>query len=131
MDPCAGVAPAPAFTCLPLAGKGGVLNFKTPVPPPAAPGEKMETQYRVASSKYFQTMNIPLLKGRYFTNSDDLSTPGVAIINQAMARRYFPNEDPIGKRVGFGGGPFWCEIVGIVGNVRHYKLADDPKPEVY
>lgn len=125
------VETAAVVNSLPLSGQGAGINFQIAGAPPAAPGEQKECQYRVASPKYFQTMNIPLLKGRYFTNSDDLSTPGVAIINQAMARRYFPNEDPIGKRVGFGGGPFWCEIVGIVGDVRHYKLAAEPQPEVY
>jgi putative ABC transport system permease protein len=122
---------AAVVNSLPLSGQGAGINFQIAGAPPAAPGEKMETQYRVASPKYFQTMNIPLLKGRYFTDNDTLSTSGVAIINQAMARRYFPNEDPIGKRVGFGGGPFWCEIIGIVGDVRHYKLAAEPQPEVY
>jgi len=125
------VEAAAVVNSLPLTGQGAGINFQIAGAPPAAPGEKNETQYRVVSPKYFQTMSIPLLKGNYFTGSEDLSSPGVAIINQAMARRYFPNEDPIGKRVGFGGAPFWCEIIGIVGDVRHYKLAAEPQPEVY
>lgn len=125
------VAAAGVVNSLPLSGQGAGISFQIAGAPPAAPGEQLESQYRVASPNYFRAMNIPLLKGRLFTDRDDLSAPGVAIINQAMAKRFFPNEEPLGKRVGFGGGPFWCEIVGIVGDVRHYKLASEPQPEVY
>lgn len=126
-----GVESAGTVNSLPLTGQGVGISFQIAGAPPAAPGERQECQYRVASPKYFQTMSIPLLKGRHFSDSDNLDAPGVVVINQAMARRYFPNEDAIGKRLGFGGGPFWCEIIGVVGDVRHYKLASEAQPEAY
>ena len=72
-----------------------------------------------------------MFKGRLFNERDSSTAPGVVIINQALARRYFPNEDPLGKRLGFGGGPFWCEVIGVVGDVRHYRLASEAQPEAY
>ena len=122
------VEAAGLINSLPLSGQGAALTFQIAG---ASPGEQLDTQYRVASPNYFSAMNIPLLRGRLFTERDDLKAPGVVIINQAMARRYFPNEEPLGKRIGFGGGPFWCEVIGIVGDVRHYKLASEPQPEAY
>jgi len=125
------VESAGVVNSLPLSGQGAGINFQIAGAPPAPPGEQLESQYRIASPNYFSTMSIPLLRGRVFTERDDLKAPGVVMINQAMARRYFPNEDPLGKRIGFGGGPFWCEVIGVVGDVRHYKLASEPQPEVY
>jgi putative ABC transport system permease protein len=114
---------------LPLSGQGAGITFQIAGAAPIT--EQTECQYRVVSPKYFNTMSIPLLKGRDFTDRDNLDAPGVAVINQAMAQRYFPNEDPLGKRIGFGGGPFWCEIIGVVGDVRHYKLDSKPEAEAY
>lgn len=125
------VESAGTVNSLPLSGQGAGISFQIAGAPPAAPGEQLNTQYRIASPNYFSAMSIPLLRGRVFTERDDLKAPGAVIINQAMARRYFPHEDPLGKRIGFGGGPFWCEVIGVVGDVRHYKLASEPQPEAY
>ena len=86
------------------------------------------------SPQYFQTMKIPLLSGRYYDERDGVDTQKVAIANEAFARRFFPNGDVLGKRVGFGcpesGGP--CRtIVGVVGNVRQESLTDDVAAELY
>lgn len=86
------------------------------------------------SPQYFQTMKIPLLSGRYYDDRDGVDTQKVAIANEAFARRFFPNGDVLGKRVGFGcpesGGP--CRtIVGVVGNVRQESLIDDVAAELY
>ena len=89
------------------------------------------TAFRMVSRNYLKTVGLQMTRGRDFDTSDRDGSQRVVIINEALAAKYFPNEDPIGKRVGFGGGPFWCEIVGIVGDVRHYKLAAEPQPEVY
>lgn len=125
------VQAAGVVNSLPLSGQGAAITFQVAGAPPPAAGEQKECEYRVVSPKYFSAMRIPLLKGRDFTERDNLKAPGVAVINQAMARRYFPNEDPMGKRIGFGSGPYWCEVVGVVGNVRHYKLDAEPPPEAY
>ena len=87
---------------------------------------------RIVSADYFRAMRIPLVRGRYFSAQDRQGAPPVAIINQAFAQRYFPNEDPIGKRIEFR----WDfkgfqEIVGVVGNVRHNTLAEPVHGEVY
>ena len=105
---------------------------------PAAAGDLPEVDYRVASPSYFQAMNIPLVRGRLFNWQDEpqdrAGLPLVAIINEAMARRFWPGEDPIGKRIKWSGdldqNPWWT-IVGVVGNVRHFSLDMEPRPEVY
>jgi putative ABC transport system permease protein len=97
-------------------------------------GETPGVEYRVASPSYFSTMGIPLRKGRYFDERDDLRSKQVLVINEAAARKFWPHEDPIGKRVAFGPAaqnPVWIEIVGVVGDVRHFGLEIEPRPEVY
>ncbi|PYV84484.1 MAG: hypothetical protein DMG05_24540, partial [Acidobacteria bacterium] len=82
---------------------------------------------------FFHTMGIPLLKGRFFTKQDSREAPGVAIIGQSLAHRYFPGEDPIGKRLRPSGMELkapWLSIVGVVGDVRH-KLSAEPVPTLY
>ncbi|PYS68649.1 MAG: hypothetical protein DMF69_19535 [Acidobacteria bacterium] len=84
------------------------------------------------SSDYFRTMKIPLLSGRTYEDRDSVDSPKVAIVNQVFARRYFPNNDAIGKRVGFGCKEDLCRtIVGVVGNVRQESLIDEVAPEMF
>jgi putative ABC transport system permease protein len=81
-------------------------------------------------------MNIPVLQGRAFTKADDGNAPPRLMINQALAERDFPNENPIGKRITFGNTgpnnqPVWFEIVGVTANVRSLELREEPPPELY
>ena len=86
----------------------------------------------IASADYFSTLRIPLVRGRFFREQDTVDAPHVAIINQAFARRYFPNEDPIGKRIAFTWGiDGFQEIVGVIGGVKHDGLADPVRTEFY
>jgi len=86
--------------------------------------------YRVSAS-YLQVMEIPLIHGRFF-NERDLSTGSpVVVINETMAKRFFPNEDPIGKRLDISGPTFFREIVGIVGDVKQTGLKISVPPQVY
>jgi putative ABC transport system permease protein len=89
---------------------------------------------RHISPGYFQAMNIPLLKGRGFQETDDSRGEPVTIINRTMANRYWPNENPIDRRVrtaaGFDSG-IWFRIVGVVDDVRHVSLGRDPVTEMY
>jgi predicted permease len=91
--------------------------------------------FRVVTSDYFQTLRIPLGNGRLFTDADDANAPPVAIINQSAALHRWGGENPIGKRISFGPNPqgqiTWIEIVGIVGDVKHYGLDRDPADEIY
>jgi predicted permease len=89
---------------------------------------------RVVSPGYFETMRIPLIRGRLFDDRDGPKAPSVAIINETMARKFWPNEDALGKRVGSdlgGGRARWVQIVGVVGDVRQMGLIAPPKEEMY
>ncbi|MEK6286650.1 MAG: ABC transporter permease [Acidobacteriota bacterium] len=84
---------------------------------------------QIVSPDYFRTMAIPLLKGRPFATSDAKGAPDVVIINEIMARRFWPDQDPLGKQIPFGdSGP---TIVGVVGNVKHTGLQEEHEPGVY
>jgi putative ABC transport system permease protein len=86
---------------------------------------------RLVSSDYFSTLGIQVVRGRGFTNHDDPAAPAVAVINEAAARRYWPDDDPIGRRISLGSPTRWMEIVGIVGDVRHTSLDVEPEPEAF
>jgi len=88
--------------------------------------------FRSVSPDYFRVMGIPLLKGREFSGADHESAPMVAVINEAMAKRYWPNADPIGQRIKeTSNQAVWREIVGVVGSVRHRDRGEEPRPEMF
>src|SRR5205823_11851771 len=89
---------------------------------------------RAASAGYFAAMGIPLVRGRLFQEGDGPDSPHVAVISQSLAKRYWPNEDPLGKQIEYGnmdGDLHLLTIVGIVGDVRDNGLDRDPRPTVY
>jgi putative ABC transport system permease protein len=93
-----------------------------------------EVRHNVVSSDYFRTMKVPLAGGRLFTDYDDKDHPMVVVINEALARGFFSNEDPIGKRLKFSKPEVeddWITIVGVVKNEKLEGLAAEVKPEVY
>jgi predicted permease len=100
-------------------------------PLPAA--ELPEVQFRRAMHQYFQAMGIPIRRGRGFDPTDVSTAPPVAIINETMASKLFPNQDPIGQHIRIGSTPTgpWTTIVGVVGDVRHGGLEEEPQPEMY
>jgi putative ABC transport system permease protein len=129
-----GVVSAAAVTPLPLSGGNAIITFQIdghPVPK----SEEPSADIKVISSNYFHTLEIPFVSGRDFTDHDDSKSPGVVIVNQEFARRYFPNENALGKRITPGasnhGEPQPREIVGIVGNVKSRKLDSEIVPEYY
>jgi predicted permease len=96
------------------------------------PSESVErADFRIASSDYFKTIRLPLVKGRYFTESDKEEAPRVALINQSMARHRWADEDPIGKRVSLDQGETWLTIVGVVGDVKQYGPDKESTDELY
>ena len=102
--------------------------------PPLPPGKSQTADYATVSPDYFRMMRIPLLKGRFFSEQDSPSSPEVAIISQTLVRRYFPNQDPLGRQMRFGFPPnsnVSREIVGIVGDVRDVALSRKPEPMMY
>ncbi len=120
-----GVVSVGAVAHLPFEGNAG-RGFQIEGQPPADPGKMPGASYSVACPGYFQTMGIPILKGREFTDQDTLTAPGVIVINESMAKRFWPNEDAIGKAIRLGGssGPR-LTVVGIAGDVRFQGL-DSP-----
>ena len=118
---------------LPLGGSDGTTGFVVEGAPPRAVGDRPEVGQRTITSDYFITMRIPVLKGRAFAGTDLEKAPRVVIINHALANRFWPNEEAIGKRLGFRAKEpqVWHEVIGIVGNVKHRRLDADPKPELY
>jgi putative ABC transport system permease protein len=128
-----GVASAATVTFLPLSGWQNSSDFYIEGRPPPRSGQELSADHRVISPNYFQTMEIPLMKGRLFNDRDSESAAQVVIINQTMARRFWPDHDPVGQRINLGSPeqPQMREIVGIVGNIRHSGPAKDPRPELY
>jgi putative ABC transport system permease protein len=96
----------------------------------ADPNQYHQADNDMVSNDYFRAMGISLLKGRTFADQDRRDTPPVAVINQAMARQFWPGEDPIGKRILWGGRPAFT-IVGIVNNVQLYGLDIEAGPAIY
>jgi putative ABC transport system permease protein len=121
----------------PLGGGEAGAGFSIEGRPPAAPGEPRLAAPRWVSPDYFKAMKIQLLKGRVFTEGDSINALPVIIINEAMARQYWPNEDPIGKRVASTDDNFWRdkrlwrEIVGVVKDVRYTALDTEARAQMY
>ena len=119
---------------LPLyGGMGSGTGFKVVGRPEPPPGEGPSTDVRVVDAGYFPAMGIPLLRGRNFSDLELKEPRHVLLINEALARTYFPNEDPIGQRldVEMFDTPQPAEVIGIVGNVRYDSLIDESPPAVY
>ena len=133
-----GVDAASLVTSLPFSGSRGTSSFSIEGRPSEEGNEPNADRHQVAPG-YFAAMGIALLAGRDFADIDDMEHPGVVIINEAAAKRFWPNENPLGKRITIGmgqevriyGKPVSREIIGVVGNVKHEQLKDDFQPEMY
>ena len=100
--------------------------------PPLPPGEFQSAGFRAISPGYFETMRIPIVRGRGVTDQDREGAPNVVVVNETLAATIFPGEDPIGQRMTIGYDDLSCEIVGIVGDVRFAGLDDTtPRAEMY
>ena len=124
-----GVRSAGSVIPLPLSGNAFSISFETEGRP-VAKGDEPSADFFAISDDYFKTLGVSILKGRDFTERDSAKAPGVIIVNQAFARKFFPNEDPVGKRIKPGmmtyeGKPDWREIVGVVADVRNRNLSSD------
>jgi putative ABC transport system permease protein len=95
--------------------------------------EEPRANFDIASAGFFETLRIPLLRGRTFTPADDTGAPPVVIINESFARQYWPDQDPLGQRVSFKyrGGGEWLTVVGVVGDVRQLGLDQETGPAFY
>ncbi len=125
---------ADVIDVVPLAREGSLTRLTIENRPPASPAAVPSVPYRVLGPDYFRAMRVPLLQGRHFIDADRSDAPGVVIINEALARHFWPNENPTGHRIRRGGldsrGP-WMTVVGVVSNVQTYGLDKAPIPELY
>lgn len=122
LEALAGVVSAGATSTLPLRDYERTVTFSIEGRPGVSRTERARTNYFAISPDYLRTLGIPLIRGRNFLSSDSAQAAPVALVNQAFVRRYFPNEDSIGKRIRLDTSeldrPDWSEIVGVVGDVR-------------
>jgi len=137
-----GVQSASAVNFLPLTDLGDATTLTIEGGNPPVPGHEITVSYRVIDQNYFRTMDIPLLRGRYFTEQDNDELHGVVMINQTMARRYWPDQNPVGRRlqphfpaVKVPWRPessnTWLTVVGVVGDVKEDGLNDQTSAEIY
>jgi putative ABC transport system permease protein len=126
-----GVDSAAAVVTLPLTGAFESTDLIVEGQALLSDAQRPEADYTAVSTDFFQTLQIPLLKGRQFTAQDTTGTPGVIIVNEILARLCWPNEDPIGKRftVGFEKEP--RQIVGVVGSIKQTTLDAEVRPAMY
>src|SRR5206468_9090963 len=119
---------------LPLAGNNSDSSFASEGRTDDRNTPGPDEEKREVSPDYFRAIGTPLIRGRFFTEADNADAPLVIIVNQAFARKFWPNEDAVGKRIVMGGmspDPKWITIVGIVGDIRHAALDNEPKLEMY
>ncbi|HTQ59757.1 MAG TPA: ABC transporter permease [Candidatus Solibacter sp.] len=129
-----GVRSAAAASFLPVSGGGSIIHFNITGRPPKSPREFVAAGYRTITPRYLETLGVPLLQGGLFTAEDNEKSPPVVVINATMVHTFFPNENPLGKRLQLGALPDQqvptMEIVGVVGDVRP-GLGVDPQAEMY
>lgn len=126
-----GVESAGAVLNLPLSGASMSRNFFIEGRTAAAHGEGPNALVNITSPEYFRAMGIPLLKGRNFNAEDTKDAPPVMLVNEALARRFWPKEEAVGQRIQLGQGQPFVTIIGVVGNVKQSGLGAEPKPEMY
>jgi len=126
-----GVQSAGFATYVPLSGLDNDWAFLIEGRPPLPVGTHNVAEYRPVSAGYFETIGIPLLRGRSFTPADTAEAPWVVVINDSMAREYWPSENPIGQRLQIPGWPTWGTVIGVVGDVLHEGLDRAAKAEMY
>jgi putative ABC transport system permease protein len=128
----AGVESVGMISELPLSGQPNDIPYYVEGRPPATPDQGFDDDFRRVNTQYFQSLHIPILRGRNFTEQEVLKSAKLLLISDLLAKQTFPNEDPIGHRLvmGMGDGTPW-EIIGIVGDIRHRALELQPAPAMY
>jgi len=130
-----GVRSASSVIPLPLSGDAFSISFETEGRP-VAKGDRPSADFFSVQVGYFKTLGVPMLKGRDFTERDNKQGPPVIIVNQAFARKFFPNEEPVGKRIRPGistdtDDPAMREIIGVVSDIRNRNLSSELRPGYY
>jgi putative ABC transport system permease protein len=130
-----GVQSASTIFPLPLSGSNVTTSFDIEEQP-KPPGEQPDSPARVGGTDYFATMGIPLIRGRFFNETDQRTSQQVMIVNQKFVDKFFPGQDVVGKRLKPGWSadkddPQMREVIGVVGNVKHQSLRREETPEMY
>ena len=123
-----GVITVGAVGHLPMRGDAG-RSFAIEGKPDPGRGHRPGAHYSVACPNYFKALGVPVLAGRKFTHQDTVGAPGVVVINQTMALKYWPKEDPVGRRILEDDS--WLTVVGVVGDVRHWGLDNASAPQFF
>ncbi|HEU4435174.1 MAG TPA: ABC transporter permease, partial [Pyrinomonadaceae bacterium] len=129
-----GVEAAGATSTLPLSGNNWGRSLTIEGYPVMSVGQAPIIQHTLATPGYFQTLGITLIAGRDFTDADTAGSPKVTIVDERLARHYWPNDSPVGKRIRFGppeDNEPWHTIVGVVRTVRHQRMQEDTRESVY
>jgi putative ABC transport system permease protein len=116
---------------LPFSGNGGTTAITLPDREAPPKGREPEVMFNSATPNYFETIGIPFIKGRLFDDHDQPNTPLVVIINQTMAQKFWPNQDPLGKQVKAGQDGTVATVIGVVGDAKHYWLEETQQPQMY
>jgi putative ABC transport system permease protein len=129
-----GVRSVGAAASLPVSAGGGSIHFNIEGRPPKSPQDYIVVGYRPVSPNYLDTLHVPLVQGRLLTNADTEKNQYVVVVNDAMAKHFFPGESALGKQVQIGATPSkvvpYMQIVGIIGDMKQ-NLATDPVAEMY
>jgi putative ABC transport system permease protein len=132
LEAAPGVVSAAVTNAVPLAGlQPGTTRFQIQGRTYNTPEDRPTTDVRVASPKYFETLNIPIKRGRGFTELDHENAPSVVVINETLARREWEGRDPIGAEVSNNNGQNWATVIGIAGDVKQFGLDRDAVAQVY
>jgi len=129
-----GVEAAAFVADLPLSGATDSEGFHIPGRPDPAPGRWHTSGFNIATAAYFRVMGIPILEGRPFLDSDGPDTPGVIVVNEAAARRFWPDQSPLGQQIQLPmtrDRSVMLTVVGVSANVRHGGLLKPPRSEIY
>ena len=116
---------------LPFSGNGQTSAIILPDREIPQQGREPQVMFNTAMPNYFETIGIPVVKGRVFGNQDQANTPPVFIINQTMARRFWPSQDPLGKQIKVVEDGTTGTVVGVVGDAKHYWMEEDARPQMY
>jgi putative ABC transport system permease protein len=116
---------------LPFSGNGGSIGIILPDRDAPVPGTEPQVMFNTAMPGYFETIGIPLIKGRLFSAQDQANTPAVFLINQNMADKFWPNQEPLGRQIKIPERELTGTVIGIVGNAKHYQIEEDTTPQMY
>jgi len=116
---------------LPLEGQETTTNPTVEGREPAQPGEQLLIGVHSVNTNYFRALGVPLQHGRFFDQRDAINAPPVVIVNKTAARRLWPDDNPIGKRIRLLGGEEFAEVVGVVGDIKHNGLTAPPSMDAY